>query len=72
MELVTTVSCGMRARWAAAAYVVVPALTAIVALGWTSAAAAAAISSLAAGSRQDLASNHGSSLVPCWGTVAPP
>ena len=51
---------------------VVPALTAIVALGCTSAAAEAAISSLAAGSRQDFASNPGSSLVPCWGTVAPP
>src|ERR1700677_1937989 len=42
------------------------------ALGCTNAAAEAAISSLAAGSRHDFASNPGSSLVPCWGTVAPP
>src|SRR6266536_3203935 len=71
-ELVTTVSSGMRVRWRANAWVVVPALIAIAVPGCTNSAARRAIASLAGRSWLDLASKPGSSVLPRRGRVAPP
>src|SRR6266498_619103 len=71
-ELVTTVSSGMRVKWRANAWVVVPALIAIAMPGCTNSAARRAIASLAGRSWLDLASKPGSSVLPRRGRVAPP
>src|SRR6266508_2984288 len=71
-ELVTTVSSGMRVKWRANAWVVVPALIAIAVPGCTNSAARRAIASLAGRSWLDLASKPGSSVLPRRGRVAPP